>query len=40
MGEGEDGVPQDVAHVHVEHPATCFVREAINKNNFFYEKVS
>ena len=40
MGEGEDGVPQDVANVHVEHPATCLVREAINKNNFFYEKVS
>ena len=24
MGEGENGVPQDVAHVHVEHPANCF----------------
>ena len=26
MGERQDSVPQDVANVHVEHPATCFVR--------------
>ena len=38
MWEREDGVPQDVANVHVEHPATYLVREAVNKGNLFYEK--